>query len=146
MGEPVATAVSRDGRTRLVSAVDLLLVSVGGGVGAALRFLLDGSVKARVAGSRSGAFPLGTLVINVTGSLVLGLLTGAGQAGTIPVAAVAVLGTGMMGGYTTFSTASVETVQLFRSARPGPAVLNGLGMLVVSVGAAALGLWLGRNS
>jgi fluoride exporter len=124
-----------------VSALELLLVAVGGGVGAALRFLLDGLVKARVSG-----FPLGTVVINVSGSLVLGLLTGLGQAGTLALPAVAILGTGMMGGYTTFSTASVETVQLFRSGRIRTAVLNGLGMLVVSVGAAALGLWLGRNT
>jgi CrcB protein len=124
-----------------VSALELLLVAVAGGVGAALRFALDGLVKTRVTG-----FPLGTLVINVSGSLVLGVLTGLGQAGTIPVPMVAVLGTGMMGGYTTFSTASVETVQLLRSGKPRLAVLNGLGMLVVSVGAAALGLWLGRNT
>lgn len=124
-----------------MSPVELLLVAIGGGVGAALRFLLDGHVKARVTG-----FPLGTVVINVTGSLVLGALTGLGEAGTLALPAVAVLGTGMMGGYTTFSTASVETVQLLRSGKPRLAVLNGLGMLVVSVGAAALGLWLGRNS
>lgn len=123
-----------------MSALELLLVAVGGGVGAALRFLLDGLVKARVR-----RFPLGTLVINVSGSLVLGVLTGLGQAGTLPLPAVAVLGTGMMGGYTTFSTASVETVQLLRSGKTRLAVLNGLGMLVVSVGAAALGLWIGRN-
>ncbi|MFZ6993553.1 fluoride efflux transporter CrcB [Curtobacterium sp. RRHDQ66] len=124
-----------------MSALELLLVAVGGGVGAALRFLLDGLVKSRVSG-----FPLGTVVINVSGSLVLGLLTGLGQAGTLPLPAVAILGTGMMGGYTTFSTASVETVQLLRSGKTRLAVLNGLGMLVVSVGAAALGLLLGRNT
>ncbi|MDR6172061.1 fluoride efflux transporter CrcB [Curtobacterium sp. SORGH_AS_0776] len=124
-----------------MNALELLLVAVGGGVGAALRFLLDGVVKVRVSG-----FPLGTVVINVSGSLVLGLLTGLGQAGTIPLPVVAVLGTGMMGGYTTFSTASVETVQLLRSGKPRLAVLNGLGMLVVSVGAAALGLLIGRNT
>ncbi|MEN0103418.1 MAG: fluoride efflux transporter CrcB [Curtobacterium sp.] len=124
-----------------MSALELLLVAVGGGVGAALRFLLDGLVKARVSG-----FPLGTVVINVSGSLVLGLLTGLGQAGTLALPAVAILGTGMMGGYTTFSTASVETVQLLRSGKTRLAVLNGLGMLVVSVGAAALGLLLGRNT
>jgi CrcB protein len=129
-----------------VNPLELLFVAIGGGVGAALRFLLDGVVKARVARSRFRVFPLGTLVINVTGSLVLGFLTGLGQAGTIPVSAVAVLGTGMMGGYTTFSTASVETVQLLRTGKTRLAVLNGLGMLVVSVGAAALGLWLGRNT
>lgn len=124
-----------------MSPLELLLVSVGGGVGAALRLWLDGTVKVRVS-----RFPLGTLVINVTGSLVLGFVTGLGETGALGPSTVAVLGTGMMGGYTTFSTASVETVQLFRSARPGPAVLNGLGMLVVSVGAAALGLYTGRNT
>jgi CrcB protein len=129
-----------------VTPLELLLVALGGGVGSALRFLLDGVVKGRVASTRIAAFPVGTLLINVTGSLVLGVLTGLGQAGTLPTSTVAVLGTGMMGGYTTFSTASVETVQLLRSGKPRLAVLNGLGMLVVSVGAAALGLWIGRNS
>ena len=124
-----------------MSALDLLLVAIGGGAGAALRFVLDGVVKARV-----DRFPLGTMVINVSGSLVLGLLTGLGEAGTLALPVVAVLGTGMMGGYTTFSTASVETVRLLQSGKTRLAVLNGLGMLVVSVGAAALGLLLGRNS
>lgn len=129
-----------------MAPVELVLVAVGGGVGAALRFVLDGVVKARGTGSRFASFPVGTLLINVSGSLVLGVLTGLAQAGTIPASTVAVLGTGMMGGYTTFSTASVETVQLLRSGKTRLAVLNGLGMLVVSVGAAALGLWIGRNS
>ncbi|WP_420368045.1 fluoride efflux transporter CrcB [Curtobacterium sp. L1-20] len=129
-----------------MSAVELLLVAVGGGVGAALRFALDGVAKGRVARTRLRVFPVGTLVINVTGSLVLGFVTGVGEAGALPLPVVAVLGTGMMGGYTTFSTASVETVQLLRSGTTRLAVLNGLGMLVVSVGAAALGLWLGRNT
>ncbi|MFJ4297347.1 fluoride efflux transporter CrcB [Curtobacterium sp. NPDC089689] len=124
-----------------MNPLELLVIAVGGGVGAALRFVLDGAVKARVTG-----FPLGTLVINVSGSLVLGVLTGAGQSGALALPVVAVLGTGMMGGYTTFSTASVETVQLLRSGKPRLAVLNGLGMLVVSVGAAALGLLIGRNT
>ena len=124
-----------------MTALVLMVVAVGGGVGAALRFVLDGVVKARVT-----RFPLGTLLINVSGSLVLGFVTGLGEAGTLAAPMVAVLGTGMMGGYTTFSTASVETVQLLRSGKTRLAVLNGLGMLVVSVGAAALGLQLGRNT
>ncbi|PYY38281.1 MULTISPECIES: fluoride efflux transporter CrcB [unclassified Curtobacterium] len=123
-----------------MTALTLLLVAVGGGVGAALRFVLDGFLKARVT-----RFPIGTLLINVTGSLVLGFVTGLGESGAIAAPMVAVVGTGMMGGYTTFSTASVETVQLLRSGKTRLAVLNGLGMLVVSVGAAALGLQLGRN-
>ncbi|MCP1502350.1 CrcB protein [Curtobacterium herbarum] len=124
-----------------MTALVLVVVAVGGGLGAALRFVLDGVVKARVT-----RFPLGTLLINVSGSLVLGFVTGLGEAGTLAAPMVAVLGTGMMGGYTTFSTASVETVQLLRSGKTRLAVLNGLGMLVVSVGAAALGLQLGRNT
>jgi CrcB protein len=129
-----------------VNPLELLLVSLGGGVGAALRFWLDGLVKARVRGTAPGGFPLGTFVINVSGSLVLGVLTGLGESGALGPSMVAVLGTGMMGGYTTFSTASVETVQLLRSGKTRTAVLNGLGMLVVSVGAAALGLLIGRNT
>ncbi|WIB25264.1 fluoride efflux transporter CrcB [Curtobacterium sp. MCSS17_015] len=124
-----------------MTVLELLLVAIGGGAGAALRFVLDGVVRTRVTG-----FPLGTLVINVSGSLVLGLVTGLGESGTFAAPVVAVVGTGMMGGYTTFSTASVETVQLLRTGKTRLAVLNGLGTLVVSVGAAALGLWLGRNS
>ena len=103
-------------------------------------------MKARVRGTAPGGFPLGTFVINVSGSLVLGVLTGLGESGALGPSMVAVLGTGMMGGYTTFSTASVETVQLLRSGKTRTAVLNGLGMLVVSVGAAALGLLIGRNT
>lgn len=129
-----------------MNPLELLLVSLGGGVGAALRFWLDGLVKARVRGTAPGGFPLGTFVINVSGSLVLGVLTGLGESGALGPSMVAVLGTGMMGGYTTFSTASVETVQLLRSGKTRTAVLNGLGMLVVSVGAAALGLLIGRNT
>jgi CrcB protein len=125
-----------------VTPLELLLVAVGGGVGASGRFVLDGLVKSRW----WGALPLGTLIINVSGSLILGFVTGLANAAVLPSVTAAVLGTGMMGGYTTFSTASVETVQLFREGKFWLAVLNGLGMLVVSVGAAALGLWLGRNT
>ncbi|PZE28983.1 MULTISPECIES: CrcB family protein [unclassified Curtobacterium] len=125
-----------------MSTVELVLVAVGGGVGAVLRFVLDGAVRAHWPRS----LPLGTIVINVSGSLVLGYVTGLGTAGLLPSLVVATLGTGMMGGYTTFSTASVETVQLVRAGHPWLALLNGIGMLVVSVGAAALGLLLGRNT
>lgn len=118
----------------------LVLVAVAGGVGAALRFVSDGLVAAR---SRL-PIPLGTLLVNVTGSFVLGLVTGLASGGVVDSRTAAVLGTGMMGGYTTFSTASVETVRLLRAGRSRLAVVNALGMLVVSVGAAALGLQLGR--
>lgn len=113
-----------------------VLICVAGGVGAALRFVLDGVIRSRV----RIAFPLATVVINVTGSFGLGLLTGLGSNAGLSHEWVLILGGGLMGGYTTFSTASVETVRLMEQRRWGSALLNGVGMLVVSVAAAALGL------
>ncbi|KQO60013.1 fluoride efflux transporter FluC [Curtobacterium sp. Leaf261] len=121
-----------------MSVVALLAVAGAGGVGAALRFFLDGAINR----GREFRIPVGTMTINVTGSLLLGLLTGA--AGQLDAGLVAVLGTGLMGGYTTFSTASVETVRLARAGRTTAAAVNGLGMLVVSVAAATAGVVIGR--
>ncbi|KTR23155.1 CrcB family protein [Curtobacterium albidum] len=115
----------------------VLAVAVGGGAGAAGRFLLDGLINT----GREFRLPVGTLTINITGSLLLGIIVGAAtHLGALPVA---VLGTGVMGGYTTFSTASFETVRLARSGRITAAAVNGLGMLVVSVAAATAGILLG---
>ena len=116
-----------------------VVVALAGGLGAALRLVVDGLVQTRV----RTALPVGTLLINVVGSLVLGLLTGLTLALWLPEAWHLVLGGGLMGGFTTFSTASVETVRLALDRRSLSALVNGLGMLVLSVGCAFLGLWLG---
>jgi fluoride exporter len=121
-----------------VTPVLFVLLAVAGGVGAALRFLVDGVVTARL-GDR---LPWGTALINVTGSFLLGLLTGLATRG-MPAEVLTVLGTGLLGGYTTFSTASTGTVQLLQKGRIGAAALYGLGGLVLSVAAALLGLALG---
>jgi CrcB protein len=113
----------------------LLLLAVAGGVGSALRFLVDGMLR-EVVGTR---LPWGTAVINVSGSFLLGLLTGLATHG-LPVEVLAVLGTGLLGGYTTFSTASVETVRLLQQRRYAASLLYGGGVLVLSVAAALLGL------
>lgn len=120
----------------------LLVVAVGlaGGVGAVARLVLDGLLRARV----RVAFPLGTTVINVTGSFLLGLVTGLALVHGLPPEWRAVLGTGFLGGYTTFSTASYETVRLAQQRRYRAALLNGVGMLVLALAAAGLGLWLGQ--
>jgi CrcB protein len=115
------------------------LVCVAGGVGSALRLMLDGAVRGRV----RTAYPVGTTVINVTGSLGLGLLTGAAAHAGLPHDLLLILGGGLMGGYTTFSTASVETVRLAQAGRLVAAFANGLGMLVACIAAAGLGLMLG---
>ena len=117
-------------------------VALAGGAGAALRLFLDGVVRARV----RTALPVGTLLINVVGSLLLGLITGVTLAAWLPEAWHLVLGGGLMGGFTTFSTASVETVRLAQDRRSLAALVNGLGMLVLAVSCAFLGLWLGLGA
>lgn len=112
------------------------LVCAAGGAGAMARFAVDGAVRARWRTS----LPAGTVVVNVTGSLLAGLLTGAAVAGALggPAATVAV--TGFCGGYTTFSTAMADTVRLARAGDVRAAVLNAVGTAALTVAAAAGGL------
>jgi len=114
-------------------------IAVAGGFGAALRMLLDGFVKSRL----TGAMPWGTILINVSGSLVLGFLTGLAAGRLLPETWHLIIGTGFLGGYTTFSTASVETVRLAQERRWTASLANALGTLALATGAAGLGLWLG---
>ena len=116
------------------------LVALGGGLGAALRFVVDGFSMHRV---RSG-FPWGTFLVNSTGSFVLGLVTGLAASSVLSAEWLAVLGAGAMGGYTTFSTAAVDTARMLQRRRFGRALGNGAGMLVVTVAAALAGLVVGR--
>ena len=122
-----------------MNALTFLFVALAGGVGAAARLLVDGVVRARVPAS----FPVGILLVNVTGSLLLGLITGLALGGLVAPEWQLILGGGLMGGYTTFSTASYETVRFVQDGRYVAALTNGLGMLVASALAAGLGLWLG---
>lgn len=119
----------------------LLLVAVAGGLGAVARFVLDGVVR-DVAPVR---YPLSTVVVNLTGSLLLGLVLGLTLAQALPERWHVLLGTGFLGGYTTFSTASVETVRLVQERRAAAALLHALGMLLATVALAAAGLGLGLS-
>ena len=114
-------------------------LSAGGGIGAATRLLLDDLISARI----RSTYPVGTIAINVSGSLLLGLLTGLVLGGVVPDGWRLVLGTGFLGGYTTFSTASLETVRLLADGRTRASLANAVGTLVASVIAASLGLWVG---
>ncbi|MDJ0350095.1 fluoride efflux transporter CrcB [Cryobacterium sp. PH29-G1] len=116
-----------------------IAVAAAGGVGAVARLYLDGLVGSRL----GGAFPFGTTLINVTGSLLLGLVTGLAMNHLLASEWSLVLGVGLLGGYTTFSTASIETVRLAQAHRYLAALANSVGMLVAAVAAAALGLWVG---
>jgi CrcB protein len=115
----------------------VLAMSLAGGLGAVARFALDGLVVVR-AGRR---FPYGTLLINISGSLLLGVLTGLTLAHGAPTALRTVAGTGFCGGYTTFSTASFETVRLLQERRWAAALANAAGTLMLTLLTAALGLW-----
>jgi CrcB protein len=115
--------------------VTAVLVALAGGLGAAARFVVDGWFRGRWA----GRLPLATIAINVSGSFVIGLLAGALAAGTLPLTAYTVAATGFCGGYTTFSTAMVETVRLAQAGDARRAGVNALGTLLLTVGAATLG-------
>ena len=118
-----------------MNALTILLLGLAGGFGAGTRFVVDGLVRSKI----RTALPVGTIAINVTGSFLLGLVAGAVIVHA-PVQLQAVAGTGFLGGYTTFSTASFETVRLIQSRRTGLALLNGIGTAIAAIGAAAAGL------
>jgi len=107
-----------------------------GGIGAMGRYLADMWVSQR----RSGEFPLGTLLINVSGSLLLGVLTGLvwyhGASGNLKL----VLGTGFCGGLTTWSTATFESFRLIEERRFASAGLYVGGGLVLALAAASVGI------
>jgi CrcB protein len=105
-------------------------------VGAPLRYLVDRSVADRV----DGAFPWGTLLVNASGSLVLGLLTGLALYHAFPKAPKVILGTGFCGAYTTFSTFTFETVRLVEEGALKEAFGNAAGTLVTCAALAGLGL------
>ncbi len=113
----------------------LLWVGVAalGGVGALLRFGVDGFVAER-AGS-SSEFPWGTFAVNISGSFVLGLLAGAALHGD----ALLLAGTAALGSYTTFSTWMLEAHRLGEDGVLWLALLNIVLSLAVGIGAAELG-------
>ena len=116
-----------------------VFVALAGGLGAASRLLLDGIIRVRL----SSPLPWATVIINVSGSFSLGVLAGLAAGQLVPDASYAVIGAGFLGGYTTFSTASFETVRLLQERKWLAATLNGLGVLAATTLVAALGLWIG---
>ena len=118
----------------------LIFVALGGAVGSVLRFLtVAGATRAFGAG-----FPFGTLGVNVLGSLLMGvlfhLLVERSQTPLAPGVTA-----GLLGGFTTFSAFSLETVQLLEAGRVGAAALYILASVVLSLGALMLGLLLARG-
>lgn len=124
------------------TAETLLAVGLGALLGAPARYLLDRTVSARI----ESELPWGTLAINVTGSFLLGLLTGLAARHVLPGVGLALFGVGFCGAYTTFSTFAFETVELVEEGRFAEAAVNLFGSVGVGLGAAAAGLLLGLVS
>lgn len=116
-----------------------VLVSLAGGGGSAGRFVTDALIRSRV----RTHFPVATVLINLVGSFALGLVAGAaaGSHGT----ALTVVGTGLLGGFTTFSTSAVETTRLALSGRLGWSALNALGTLLGCMALVCAGLALTQD-
>ncbi|WP_306187707.1 fluoride efflux transporter CrcB [Streptomyces sp. MK5] len=117
-----------------------LLVAVGAMVGAPLRYLTDRAVQSR----HDSVFPWGTFVVNVTGCLTLGLLTGAVSAGAAGPHVQLLLGTGLCGALTTYSTFSYETQRLTESGAGLYAAANAAASVVAGLGAAFAGVWMSQ--
>ena len=111
-------------------------VAAAGALGASCRYVVDGVALDRV----EGAFPWGTWLINVSGSLALGFLAGLGLYHGLSEVPRTVMGTGFLGGYTTFSTLMFESVRLFEDGSRYESLLNVLGSLAAGLAAAAIGL------
>ena len=111
-------------------------VAFSGAIGAVTRYRVDSAVSARLPSD----FPIGTLIVNLTGSFALGVLVGA----AVPDRVAFLLGTGFMGGYTTFSTWMVESVRLGEIGEVGFLLRNLWLSLVAGFGVAAAGFYVGQ--
>lgn len=118
-----------------------VMVALGGAAGSLLRYAV-GRLAIHYLGPTT---VLGTFLVNITGSFALGLfLALALQSGSIPANLRLLVAVGFLGGYTTFSTFSFETLQLIQAGELWRAAASILGNVVVSLAAAYLGLLLGR--
>jgi CrcB protein len=116
--------------------VNFLLVAVAGAVGAPVRYLVDAWIQRH----NAGIFPWGTLLINATGSFLLGLITGLALYHALPETDKLLIGTGFCGAYTTFSTFTFESVRLAEDGSRLEAVANAAGSLIIGLLLAAAGL------
>lgn len=110
----------------------VVLVALGAAFGAPLRYMVDRAVQGR----HDSVFPWGTFAVNVTGSLILGILIG----GAAPSPLVALLGTGLCGALSTYSTFGYETIRLFEDGARFYSLLNAGVSIIAGLGAAFVGV------
>lgn len=118
----------------------LAYVCIGAAIGAPLRYLTDRLIQSR----HDTLFPWGTFAVNIIGSLILGILTGAASQSHLPRGLIAAVGTGFCGTLTTYSTFSYETFRLAEDGARLLAALNLLASIAAGLCAAVLGYLIGR--
>ena len=119
----------------------VLAVACGGALGAVARYTVEQALP-----TAAGGFPVATLLANALGSLLLGVLLGVAAARTTPALLGPFVGTGVLGGFTTYSTFALAVQDLLtRAAWDVAATYVGL-TLVAGLGSAWLGLWAGRRA
>ena len=120
----------------------LVLIAAGGAAGAVARYLVDNAVLDRF----PGAFPLGILVVNLTGAFLLGTLAALIiERGLLPSDLRSPLLVGFLGAYTTFSTLMLDSWRLVEDGLPVLGAANLVGSMVLGIVALGAGLWLGRS-
>ena len=121
--------------------MNALLVFIGGGIGATARYGLQGAVY-KITGA---GFPYGTLVVNVLGSFLIGLLMTSFEERFMVNSSLRVFLTiGILGGFTTFSSFSYETMAMLRDGSYGPGIMNIAASVVACLGATWLGIVIGK--
>ncbi len=121
--------------------MEYVIIGIGGFLGANARYIVGGWITR----TWDSAFPWGTVIINITGSFLLGLLMV--NLTARPLASPhyrLFFAVGFLGAYTTFSTFSYETLRLIQAHSLGAALMNVVGSVVVGLVGVVLGMWLGR--
>jgi CrcB protein len=117
----------------------LLLVGIGGFTGSILRYVISGAIQQL---TQSTSFSYGTLAVNIVGCLIIGILSQLAESyGLLTAETRALLITGVLGGFTTFSTFSNETMNLFRDSENLLGLLNIGAHIFLGLGA----VWMGRT-
>jgi CrcB protein len=126
----------------MLCLMPLLLIGLGGFAGAVARYVVDGAVADRT----GGAFPWGTLAVNVSGSFALGLLFAVtAERAILPAEIRGPVLIGFIGAYTTFSTYMLESWRLVETGEIGAALANIIGSVVIGLVAVVAGLAIGRS-
>ena len=118
----------------------LFIIGLGSFIGGICRYLLSVFVISKW----SGTFPLGTLIVNVVGCFLIGILLGINQKMNLSTEMKLFFATGLLGGFTTFSAFSVEAITLIRNGNAGQAFLYIACSMVLGLSATFLGYLFGK--